>query len=237
MSASSLDAATHYTLDFVLSALSTGASRILEVGCGAGALAAALQASGHDVIAIDVDSDAVAAAKAAGVDARQARWPDFADGAFDAVLFTRSLHHVDDLKESVAAAFAILSPAGQVIVEDFMAEGEPEISASWFRSLVRLLDSQSAIAAPTPYLAPILGHPFDDHQGHHAQQLFSSAEIEAALRAAGTTTATGAAYYFRYLLPALAKPASGDALLRHELELIASDVIEPLGRRYVANLT
>src|ERR671929_1457394 len=95
---------TRYSYDFVKRFLPSAAERILEVGCGTGELAACLSEHGYAVLAIDSDRDSIAAAQRRGVDARIATWPDFNGGKFDAVLFTRSLHHVHPLDESVERA-------------------------------------------------------------------------------------------------------------------------------------
>src|SRR5690349_17075257 len=113
------DCGLRYTLEFVRRSLPEQALRLLEVGCGDGALAAALAADGLKVVAIDVDPEVVDIARASAVDARVAEWPNFEDGRFDAVLFTRSLHHVHDLMPSVEAAAAALNSGGRIIVEDF----------------------------------------------------------------------------------------------------------------------
>lgn len=229
-----IDCATAFTLEFIRTGLPAEARRVLEVGCGDGALAAALAADGIEVVAIDSDPGKVAQASRRRIDARVAEWPDFADGRFDAVLFTRSLHHVGDLEASVTAAVAALADEGRIIVEDFRAEGEPPRSAAWFDSLVRLLDSARLLTEPTEFLRQRLGlaprHRHDDD--HH---LHGSAAIEAALaEASALLHIEDAAYYFRYLLPALGRGELGEALLTHERELIATNAIDALGRRYVA---
>jgi len=228
------DAATAYTRDFILSALPPAAKRVLEIGCGAGALAAELAQAELTIVAIDSDPAQVDEAKARGVDARSATWPDFSDGRFDAILFTRSLHHVDDLEVSVAAAFAALTEGGRLIVEDFMAEGCSDRSELWFASLAALLDQGGLLAEPSGHLAEVLGRTPTEAHDHH---LHSSGAIEAALRAQAETVRTeSSAYYFRYLLPSLpdGRPGLAKGLLDHELALIDAGLIDPLGRRYVA---
>ena len=76
------DIATDFTLDFVRPQLPPGSIRILEVGCGDGAVAARLEQSTTAVVAIDADEDSVRAARKRGVDARRADWPEFDDGVF-----------------------------------------------------------------------------------------------------------------------------------------------------------
>lgn len=107
------------TLKFVRRFVPRGA-RILEIGCGDGELAAALGA-----VAIDSSPDAVAVARSRGVDARLATWPCSIDGTFDAVLFTRSLHHISPLDEAIARI-----PAPLVLIEDFsFADASPRVLA------------------------------------------------------------------------------------------------------------
>ncbi len=227
------DCATRYTRDFVLSALLPGARRVLEIGCGGGALAAALKKDGLDVVAIDADAEMVAEAAARGVDARVAVWPDFADGQFDAVLFTNSLHHIADLEASVAAAFAAIGGSGRVIVEDHATEGASPRSEAWFRSFAAMLRSANLLDGLTAHLAEILDQAGGDPHDH---DLHDSTSIRSALEAqAGALRSENAAYYFRYLLRALEpESALAPAILDHERTLIAQGLIDPLGRRHVA---
>ena len=113
---------TQFTRDFISRSLPSGARRILEIGCGSGELAASLLRDGICLIAIDSDADSIAAAHAPGVDARIAAWPDFEDGQFDALLFTRSLHHIHPLDKAVQRASDSLFIGGRLIVEDFAYE-------------------------------------------------------------------------------------------------------------------
>jgi SAM-dependent methyltransferase len=195
-----------YSFGFVRRALPRGVRRVLEVGCGDGALAAMLAADGLDVTAIDSDPEAVAKAGKRGVDARLASWPDFDSGRFEALLFTRSLHHVADLGASVAAAFAALTPGGVLIVEDFAFEEADEASLAWFAALAGEL-APAALA--------------------HHHDLHSAAAIEAALGAAPEP----AAYYFRYV--EAATPDLAEAAFAEEEKAIAGGLIRPLGRRWV----
>ena len=112
------DVPTGETLTFVEANLPRSPARLLEVGCGHGALALQLQARGHEVVAVDRSEKAVARARDRGVRRRRADWPDFDDlAAFDAVLFTRSLHHIGPLSPAARRARELLKPRGRVLVE------------------------------------------------------------------------------------------------------------------------
>lgn len=232
------DPATTYTAAFVRAALPPGARRVLEVGCGEGALAAELQSQGLCVVALDSEGQAVDRARERGVDARRATWPDFAGGRFDAVLFTRSLHHVEDLDAGVAAAFDCLAEGGRVIVEDFDFDYADEPTLAWFASQARLLAACQPVEASSllASLVELDGRPLEAWRRDHHHPLHGARAIEAALRrTARNVTGSGAAYFFRYVASAIpGNPALAEKLLRSELDLIAEGRIEPLGRRYVA---
>jgi SAM-dependent methyltransferase len=78
-------------IDFVLSQLPPAPARVLEVGCGKGDLALALDAGGYDVVAIDPEAPQGAIFRRTTIEAF-----DDAD-SFDVVVASLALHHVDDL--------------------------------------------------------------------------------------------------------------------------------------------
>ena len=220
---------TLYTREFVRSHLPRGASRVVEIGCGAGEVAAMLIADGLQVVALDADGEAVAAARNAGVDARRVSWPADLGETFDAVLFTRSLHHVHDLDGSIAAARPALAPGGRLIIEDFRAEGASDRSASWYTSLAELLAATGLVDADRGELVEKIAP--DDH-GH---ALHSSTEIARALVIFASVRSSDAAYFFRHFEPYLTRADAAAKLLDHELALIAEDCIDALGKRFVAS--
>jgi SAM-dependent methyltransferase len=203
---------------------------VLEIGCGSGELAAELTHAGLAVSAIDSDAAAVERARSLGVDARILNWPGEVDAQFDAVLFTRSLHHIHDLDGAVAAAVAAVRPGGRIIVEDFRAEGGTERSSRWFVEIAgELLESGAIASATLDELADKL------ETTAHEHELQSSGVIERALRERLTTDVEDAAYYFRYFEPHLTEQTRADALLAAELELIERGAIDALGRRFVVS--
>ena len=132
---------TSETLRFVRASVPSHTSRILEVGCGSGELAKQLHDLGHKVIAIDPSIEAIEGAQRLGVDARQARFPDFEDEPFDVILFTRSLHHIRPLAPALEQAHRLLKPSGLLVVEDFAYSERSEFTGAWIYRLLRLLES------------------------------------------------------------------------------------------------
>ncbi|HEU4521674.1 MAG TPA: class I SAM-dependent methyltransferase [Thermoanaerobaculia bacterium] len=129
---------TAETLAFVLRWLPPAAS-VLEVGCGDGELAEELQKRGFRVIGIDSDPEAVDAARRRSVDARLASWPGQSGGEpphserFDAILFTRSLHHIDPLDAAVVRA---RETGDMILIEDFALTEVSESFVRWLRGKV-----------------------------------------------------------------------------------------------------
>jgi len=232
---------TRYTYDFVKRFLPSEGGRILEVGCGAGELAACLFKDGYAVVAIDSDGDSIAAAQRLGVDARLATWPDFRDGQFDAVLFTRSLHHIHPLEESVRRAAKGLAEGGRIIVEDFAYDSVDEKTLRWFRRAIRLLEAKDLLIVGDEFLEKIFSktETLDAWQQNHEHDLHTAAEIGAQLeKIFSRVTKENTAYYFRYIAGAIAPSGKRDAILQafaeQEETLAANGSIVPLGRRFVA---
>jgi SAM-dependent methyltransferase len=221
---------TAYTHAFVLASLPAGARRILEIGCGDGALAEILMSDGFDVLALDSDAACVAAAKKRGVEARHAEWPTAVEGTFDAILFTRSLHHVHDLDGAVLSSRRVLAAGGRVIVEDFRAEGGGKRAADWYKAMVRQLSAGGALTADASVAQLLDKLPPAAHDGH---ELHGSSAIRDALQRLFEIREEDAAYYFRYLEPHLREEGAAKWLLEVELEQIVAGEIDALGKRFV----
>jgi len=112
--------------DFVLAQLPPSAARVLEVGCGSGALARALDAAGHRVLAIDpVAPD--------GPIFRRVTLEALDDpGPFDAVVAGRSLHHVHDLPAALDQIVSLLEPRGRVVLDEFGWDLLDPPTAEWY---------------------------------------------------------------------------------------------------------
>ncbi|MGA2274496.1 MAG: methyltransferase domain-containing protein [Bryobacteraceae bacterium] len=93
--------------------------RILDLGCGDGALTERLVALGAQVVGIDSSPDMIAAARQRGLDARMmdARSLTF-ENEFDAVFSNAALHWVkDDPDAPVSGAFRALKAGGRFVGE------------------------------------------------------------------------------------------------------------------------
>jgi SAM-dependent methyltransferase len=92
--------------------------RILDLGCGDGALTEKLVSFGCTVVGVDASPEQVEAARARGLDARVCRAEalPFA-GEFDAVLSNAVLHWVKDQAAALAAIHRALRPGGRIVAE------------------------------------------------------------------------------------------------------------------------
>lgn len=92
--------------------------RVLDLGCGEGALTAKLVDAGAEVVGVDASPDQIAAARARGLDARVMSGEALKfDGDFDAVLSNAALHWMlkpDAVLQGVAKA---LKPGGRFVAE------------------------------------------------------------------------------------------------------------------------
>jgi 2-polyprenyl-3-methyl-5-hydroxy-6-metoxy-1,4-benzoquinol methylase len=99
-------------------------SRVLDVGCGDGALVERLAAHGLD--AVGVDPNAPARPRLI-----RERVEDVSSiGRFDAVCSVMALHH-SDLERVVATIALLLRPSGRLFVSEFSWEGYDERAAGW----------------------------------------------------------------------------------------------------------
>jgi 2-polyprenyl-3-methyl-5-hydroxy-6-metoxy-1,4-benzoquinol methylase len=107
----------------LLEALSPRA-RILDVGCGDGALVDRLAANGLDAIGVDPSAPARPRLIRERVEDAQSI------GRFEAVCSVMALHHAD-LEAVLAKVALLLRPGGRLFVSEFSWEGYDERSAAW----------------------------------------------------------------------------------------------------------
>jgi SAM-dependent methyltransferase len=115
------------TEEFVREALPPPPARVLEIGCGAtGALALALSAAGWDVLAIDPQAPQGEIFRPLALDDL-----DPNDGPFEAVVASRSLHHIHDLGRAFDRIRSLLAPGGVLAVEEFAWELADGATLAW----------------------------------------------------------------------------------------------------------
>lgn len=110
--------------------------RVLDVGCGTGALLrkVAERLPGAELVGVDPALGMVEAARKAWWGDRTARFLraaaerlPFADGEFDLVTSTISFHHWEDQQEGLREIRRVLAPGGSLILADIFA-------VSWLRA-------------------------------------------------------------------------------------------------------
>jgi SAM-dependent methyltransferase len=92
--------------------------RILDLGCGDGALTEKIVAAGAKVVAVDAAPDMVAAARAKGIDARIMAGQSLAfDREFDAVFSNAALHWMQPPETVLEGIGRALKPGGRFVGE------------------------------------------------------------------------------------------------------------------------
>lgn len=132
------------SLQRIRSLLPAPPARIVEVGCGRGALAAALAGCGYQVVGVEPNPEAAAGARARHVEVLEMPLVRAAPTGVDVVLFTQSLHHVDDLGETVQIATAALAPGGSIVLEEFARERADPAATAYVDDAIALLSAAGA---------------------------------------------------------------------------------------------
>jgi len=92
--------------------------RILDLGCGDGALTIKLAAMGCDVIGVDASAPQVEAARRLGLDARVADGARLTfDAEFDAVFSNAAIHWMKPPDDVIAGVWRALRPGGRFVGE------------------------------------------------------------------------------------------------------------------------
>ena len=92
--------------------------RVLDLGCGGGALTEKIAALGAGVVAVDASAEQIAAARKRGLDAHVADGEALAyEAAFDAVFSNAALHWMRDPEAVIDGVWRALRPGGRFVGE------------------------------------------------------------------------------------------------------------------------
>jgi SAM-dependent methyltransferase len=202
-------------LDFAREHLPPPPARVLEVGCGQGELTTALAVSGYDVLGIDPLAPE-------GEGFRRIRLEDLepADGPYDAVVASYSLHHIRDLDHALDLVVELLEPGGVLVLDEFGWDLVDEPTLDWLYGQRRALAAAGLGEAPAS-LEALRAEWKTEHLGLHGFE---------ALR-----TAVAARFEEREFarMPFFHRQLGGVATEVLEQALVDAGAIQPLGFRYV----
>ena len=228
---------TRETLAFLERVLPPAPARVLEVGAGDGAVSLALAAKGYEMTALDESFDAPANGTAV-------QWmeQDFlhfdGEGAFDVVLFTRSLHHMAPLEGALDRATRALLPTGRVIAEEFAYDRVNLPTARWFYDLKTVLAAAGLLHEGAGVEEE--GNPLGRWRREHVADppLPTGHTILAVARARlDLTLVEEAPYLYRYIWDELTNVegarSAAEAVLRIERRLTRERDIAAAGLRFV----
>lgn len=212
------------TLGFLQSVLPGGA-RLLEIGCGQGLLAAELAQKGFGVRGIDNNEESAAEARARGIDVVCGDFLTHRDDPFDAVVFTRSLHHIHHVEAALDRALALLKPGGIVVAEEFARESIDRSTAAWFYDTLSLLEAADLLSLPSPLAsrAPdVLERWYEDH---FKEKLATGSLMEKELASRFELVRTDkTVYLYRHFCSRLESSQKGLRLARLLLEIESREV-------------
>lgn len=128
--------------------------RILDLGCGDGALTEALKALGADVVGVDTSEELLAAARARGLDVRRMDGEALPFAAeFDAVFSNAALHWMTRADDVVAGVHRALTPGGRFVAE-FGGHGNVAAIITAMRAVARRLGGDESLAGPWFFPTP-----------------------------------------------------------------------------------
>jgi methyltransferase family protein len=221
-------------------------ARVCEVGCGRGALAAALAAAGYRVVGLEPDPESAERARERGVDVRGEALAEHRPAEpYDVILFTRSLHHIADLGGALDHALELLTPDGVLVAEEFARERADRAAAEYLFDTLTLLAAAGAAEPPDDDEGiddPVRRwhHHFHGHHDDHPAPEHDVADILRALDEHGcaVTTTTMPALWRMVLHRLVDGPAAAPiatTVRALEYRRVADGTLPALGTFLIAN--
>jgi 2-polyprenyl-3-methyl-5-hydroxy-6-metoxy-1,4-benzoquinol methylase len=113
-----------------------GGPRLLDVGFGDGSFLRFMRAAGWDVSGLELDEQAVSAARSAGIDAKAGtlEHAPYAPASFDAITLSHVIEHVHDPIRALEAALRLLRGDGVLwlATPNLDSPGSQRFGANWF---------------------------------------------------------------------------------------------------------
>ncbi len=128
--------------------------RILDLGCGDGALTLRLTEAGSEVVGVDASESFLKAARDAGIDARGMDGHALTfDTEFDAVFSNAALHWMTRPEDVIAGIVRALKPQGRFVAE-FGGHGNVAAIVTAMRAVSNTRGGDETIAGPWFYPTP-----------------------------------------------------------------------------------
>ncbi|MFW6077780.1 MAG: class I SAM-dependent methyltransferase [Hyphomicrobiales bacterium] len=128
--------------------------RILDLGCGDGAVTAALRDMGAEVVGVDTSEDLLAAARARALDVRAMDGQALAFAQeFDAVFSNAALHWMTRPEAVIAGVHRALKPGGRFVAE-FGGHGNVAAIVTAMRASAQRIGGDPALAGPWFFPTP-----------------------------------------------------------------------------------
>jgi SAM-dependent methyltransferase len=197
--------------DFVLTHLPARPARVLEVGCGDGKLARALDAAGYEVTAIDP-------AAPDGPIFRPIKLEELEDDArFDAVVASRVFHHMgENLEPNLDRVARVLDGGAPFVLDEFGPDRLDEATGEWYEGQRRIL-AAAGHQSERPGAA--------EWAQHHVSVTASDVLLRALRSRFDERVYEDVPYLWRYL--------GGAASAELEESLVSIGAIKALGFRFV----
>ncbi len=128
--------------------------RVLDLGCGDGALSTKIVATGAELVGVDTSEDFLETARQSGLDVRHMSGEALEfSGEFDAVFSNAALHWMRDQEAVTAGVARALKPGGRYVAE-FGGHGNVAAIVTALRAVARTRGVSDELTHPWYYPTP-----------------------------------------------------------------------------------